>query len=609
MVGRKTKLEQLYKATNVEIKDYTLEELLENKDGKNVIADCGYQREYMWDNVEASYLVETVLIDSLIPPCIIMEDKQKRVIIDGKQRYESLLRFYQNRFKLREKGLTKLKDLYGISYKDLPENSKTVFKECRIKALCYIADSMSLTEKDKETLQRDIYIRYNFGKTPLKLAEVGRAQYLYDLLTQEFIMFFQQYPDIYQECVEMFLPKTKKIIENEREKINLLMSIVRQLLSTPYIPIMQEKSINIGNKVVNPYYSTFFGGLSKQEREGALVEFKKIINKLSQIKEKLIIDNHELQDNTLFYKTAYWMFAILYRKYSNEFYQFNIDKLCRYLEDSGTIYFNSYNSNTRNNIRERYEYLGDYIQKELKLNLSLYIKEIKENKSKTCYKRQTEVIKDKIWKGMQGDKRLIAKPGKMTMEEIIKRVKEKRFIIQSAYQRAEVKDIRKASKIIESMIWRIKLPPIYLYETLNPENELSVYTVMDGQQRLISALAYMGVEITNEKGESFQSNKHKFALIGLEDEEGLNGYKYEGNEDKSLNPEKKKILESYPFDVVIINERGNEKFDYADLFVRVNQNNSPLSNNCFEMWNAFQMVNALKRIKEIAKDKVFKQPR
>jgi len=119
----------------------------------------------------------------------------------------------------------------------------------------------------------------------------------------------------------------------------------------------------------------------------------------------------------------------------------------------------------------------------------------------------------------------------------------------------------------------------------------------------------MGEEITDEKGERFQSNKHNYALKGLEDIEGLNNKVYEGNEEKSLNPEKKKELQDYWFNVVRINERGNEKLNGADVFVRLNKSNYLLSNNSFEMWNAFQIVDAIERIKEIAKNKVFKQSR
>jgi len=269
-------------------------------------------------------------------------------------------------------------------------------------------------------------------------------------------------------------------MEDEREKINVLMTIVRKIIVTPYISIVGEKNINIGRKIVIPYYSTFFGDISIQQCKEVLTEYKKIISKLSQIKKKLMLDKHELQDNILFYKAAYWMLAILYEEYSNEFYQFNIEKLCHYIEEGGESYFKEYNSNTSGKIKSRYEYLEEYIKSELKIDFESYKDKIKDNKSKTRYRRQTEINRDEIWKGMQGDQQLTSNViERMTVREIIKKIRDKRFIIQSAYQRAEVKNIYKASKVIESIFLGIPLPPIYLHEIINPEDGMRTDTVMD----------------------------------------------------------------------------------------------------------------------------------
>lgn len=480
IMTKRRKLERLYQGVEIVTKEYTLEQLLENKDGITTSLEGTYHRELIWDNVEATNLVETILLNYPIQPFIMMEDNKKRNIIDGKQRYLSLLYFYQNKFKLKEKGLTTIKDLYGKYYKDLPPNTRTIFEDYPIKAQCYIVKDKTFTKKDIDFLQRDIYRRHNYGNSPLKYSDIERAQYLHDQLTREFIMFFRRNPDIYQESIEIFFPKTKKKMEDEREKINILMTIVRKIIVTPYIPIVGEKSINIGRKIVIPYYNTFFGSISTQQCKEILTEYKKIVGKLSQIKKRLILDKHELQDNILFYQAAYWMFSILYEEYSNEFYQFNIEKLCHYLEEGGENYFKQYNSNTSGEIQLRYEYLGAYIQNELKIDFDTYKEKIKENKSKTRYKRQMQIDKDEVWNGMRGDQQLTSNViEKMTVEKIIKKIKDKKFIIQSAYQRAEVKNIYKASKVIESIFLGIPLPPIYLHEIIHPKTGTRTDTVMD----------------------------------------------------------------------------------------------------------------------------------
>lgn len=48
-------------------------------------------------------------------------------IIDGRQRYETLLKFYNNEFGLKEWGLQKLKDMEGHKYKELAPNLRTLF--------------------------------------------------------------------------------------------------------------------------------------------------------------------------------------------------------------------------------------------------------------------------------------------------------------------------------------------------------------------------------------------------------------------------------------------------------------------------------------------------
>lgn len=116
----------------------------------------------------------------------------------------------------------------------------------------------------------------------------------------------------------------------------------------------------------------------------------------------------------------------------------------------------------------------------------------------------------------------------------------------------------------------------------------------------------MGVPITNEKGEKFQAYKHNYALTGLKDIEGLRGAVYEEGPN-SLNPIKKQPIENYVFDVIKLNQRGNEKFDFVDMFVRLNQNNCPLSIDSFEMWNSFDIVNTIHRIKEVAEYRLFRQ--
>jgi len=74
-------------------------------------------------------------------------------------------------------------------------------------------------------------------------------------------------------------------------------------------------------------------------------------------------------------------------------------------------------------------------------------------------------------------------------------VQKKRWVnLRPEYQRRRRWDRKKQSRLIESLLMNVPVPPVFLYET-----DLSRYEVMDGQQRLVSIIEfYRGkLELTN----------------------------------------------------------------------------------------------------------------
>lgn len=402
-------------------------------------------------------------------------------IIDGRQRYETILRFYNNEIQLREFGLQELKKLDGKYYKDLPPNAKLLFEEYKLKMISYTVDNLiSVTEEDIDAIKRDLFRRYNYGMTALKRSEIERAKYLYDNLTEDLVLFFNNNPEFYEKCKYVLLPPSKQKLD-ERDKINLVLITIREMLVMEYIPIIGEKTIKVGASVFDKYYTEFIRSLSDKERENKLNEFKKIFFKLYDIKEKLKKSNNELNNNVLFIKTVHWMFAVLYKVYPDEFYNFNIDKFCHYVENGGKEYFGNYKNTTASDIEKRYSYVNKYITKELELDIGDYIESLKENKKVLIFKPDENINPNEDWNGIKANKQLIVTEETLEVGEIIKLIKQNRFIIRPNYQRAEVKSRRKASRIIESIIIGVKLPPIYLY-TKTYENGLSQDIVLDGNK-------------------------------------------------------------------------------------------------------------------------------
>jgi hypothetical protein len=105
--------------------------------------------------------------------------------------------------------------------------------------------------------------------------------------------------------------------------------------------------------------------------------------------------------------------------------------------------------------------------------------------------------------------------------------KERWVNLRPEYQRRHRWDKKKQSRLIESLLMNVPVPPVFLYE-----KELNRYEVMDGQQRLVSLL-------------DFYSNK--LALTGLEAWSGLNGRKY-----RSLPPKLQRGLDRRRISAVVL---------------------------------------------------------
>ena len=598
-------LDKIYESMKVELTESTVNNLIISDERKYIRYAPSYQRNYIWTLEKATNLIETVLMNGIIPPLIVIKKGNRIDIIDGRQRYETLLKFYNNEFKLKDSGLQKMKDWEGRIYKDLAPNLRTLFKEYKVKMITYtVESSIDVSDEEVEYVSRDLFRRYNFGMTPLKRSDIARAKYYYDNLTSEFKQLFKTNIELYNKCIELFAIGEKRRIEN-REKLNLLLIIVRELIATPYIPIIGERKIQCNTKMIEKYYFRFIAKCTEREQRDKLVEFEKIFEKLYLIKQKIKDLNNNLGNNIQFFKSLYWMFSILYNTFPTEFYNFNIDKFCHYIQDEGQDYFDTYNSSSGDDIEKRNNYMKDYMEKELKLDISNYLEEVRENRKAIIYNRDSDISRDKVWYSPYLSQQLITRKETMELSEIISHIKQNRFIVRPDYQRGEVRDKVKASRVIESIILGVKLPPIYLY-TERQKNGLSTDIVLDGQQRLIDILKYMGEPVTDQEYKYIRTNKHKYALKGLRDLKGLENKVYQEGPD-SINQFKREPIENYVFDVIRIDKRGNENIDFVDIFIRLNQNPCPISMNSFEMWNSFDIIETINRIKEIANYKVFKQ--
>lgn len=112
----------------------------------------------------------------------------------------------------------------------------------------------------------------------------------------------------------------------------------------------------------------------------------------------------------------------------------------------------------------------------------------------------------------EGETRIITENGSIKLSLINMMFKSSNYILRPKYQRRITWNNKKRSKLIESFIMNIPVPPVFLYET-----EFGVYQVMDGLQRISTIMDF------------FDNN---FSLDGLVEWNELNGRFFKDLPDK-----------------------------------------------------------------------------
>ena len=102
-------LQKLFQKVNIQSQLRSIAGVFFNEDRINSTDyKPSYQRNYVWDADKASYFIESIFIGTDVPPLIYFQNDGLTEIIDGRQRYETILNFVQGKLKLKKSGLPKL---------------------------------------------------------------------------------------------------------------------------------------------------------------------------------------------------------------------------------------------------------------------------------------------------------------------------------------------------------------------------------------------------------------------------------------------------------------------------------------------------------------------
>lgn len=580
-------LEVFKKCLKIEAKTISIKTLLSERNLKRINYSPYYQRNYVWDKTKQSFFIESVILGTEIPPLIFYKSGLKVEVIDGRQRFETLKKFKENDFKLNGRGLLSLEFLSSKSFNNLDEKFRDVFWSSNIRVFEFeVVNYPNLSPEIEDKIKKEIFRRYNTGITPLTSSEVDNAKYIDDDLTQHF----------------------NKLILKDKE---YSYKFYNAFISNDTIDVLPKEDLsNFFRKsyILNRFpISNYAGGSNRTETLDLLYDFatqniENYENEINNIKGHFdtVISLYEMfskEDDKLKSKLIYECILWAIRILEIENIDFKINE-----EITGKIR-NHYLSNSKNYELVEYHYYGNIVKrfsdtaeffKQLTgFDFINYLRDSNFNKT----------VKESLNERRESDNKLdefdnlrYNKPSPIStpIEEIITDVKSNKYLIRPAYQRQEKISELKSSSIIESILLGINLPPIFIYKRKDGIKE-----VIDGQQRLLSIIGFLGEEYCNENNKSVLTNKNNFKLKGLKILSELNGLNYS----KLSEDFKDKILD-FTVDIIIIEEALNKDFEPTDLFIRLNNKPYPIRENSFEMWNSTVNTEVIQEIKEVTNENI-----
>ena len=176
-------------------------------------------------------------------------------------------------------------------------------------------------------------------------------------------------------------------------------------------------------------------------------------------------------------------------------------------------------------------------------------------------------------------KKVTTQPYDLIVQTLIDQIQAERINLRPTFQRGYVWPKDRASKLIESIILNVPIPPCYLSQA--PDFKLDV---IDGQQRLTSILKY----INNE-----------YALSGLNVFHQYNGLRF-----FQLPATTQRQIESHTIRCVVITNESDDEIKF-DVFERLNTNNIPL--NAQELRNCIYRGPLNDLLKELASEEKWLQ--
>jgi len=548
-----------------------------------------YQRNYVWDDDKASYFIESILLGTEIPPLIFFTKGDDIEIIDGRQRFETIKRFKDSEFALTKNGLFTLKQLAKLTYNLLGSETPEIieiFLDAKIRVIEFqIVNEPKLDPDLEDKIKKEIFGRYNSGITPLKRPEIENAIYDQDEVSKVFKQLLKTDIGLKQLIYSLFFEQ--RIVDGVDIPVEAILQFIRRNLVLDKLPIKYYASGGNRREVLTKLYEHFSNNV--EDVNSLCQSFITKVRQVSKLKEEFI--NISCKYNRFVFECLLWSMIVL------EDENINLDqilvpafkrKLAIHISNHIDKYSNE-DAHHYNKIMERYSFTANFFEQELGVSFQVYTgggyeqrEYIKALRSQSGNDTQTKLNELETLRITKPD------PSRNSIDDIARVMERRRFLVRPSYQRSEVINLSKASAIIESILLGIKLPPIFVYKRLDGVSE-----VIDGQQRILTILGFIGKEYIDEDGKSQRTKNTRFSLRNLRILKDLQGQRFD-----QLDDSLKELIYDFELFVVEIEQKLNKDFDPIDLFIRLNDKPYPILEHSFEMWNSWADREIISTIKE-----------
>ena len=301
-----------------DFKDYPIKDFLTWYEQDGLQLSPKFQRNSVWNGQAKSYLIDTILRGLPIPPIFMKEyidrttKRTIREVIDGQQRLNAIIGFYENDFKIIK---THNKEFGNLSYKELDDDAQIDFLGFNIPIV--------LVKTENDSIIYDMFARLNTNNIVLNRQEMRNAKYWGEFkvfankTATRYRQFFIDYgtfsdkqisrmTDI--ELINSFIvvvldgiiaetpkkidtyyskyEKEFKEIEDVEFKLYLIISIIEQLFSVPTYSIkFFHTKVAMYTLFTSLYYLVFGEGNFEQYK---LFDENNILDDNDNIKEEII---------------------------------------------------------------------------------------------------------------------------------------------------------------------------------------------------------------------------------------------------------------------------------------------------------------------------------